>query len=159
MPIQEFLVILGGLVEQFSKAVGTGAQWEIFAQSIIADHLKANGQGGAAREIKYPGSAKKSVDIAFGWKGACYLVELKVESATNAGVFAGETLKDAITADKIKLAAFDTDAFVEGTDLSAGGKWVVAIAYSAKAKKEIWESTLFSNKLDKSSFMFAATSV
>ena len=51
------------------------------------------------------------------------------------------------------------DAFVHGTDLSAGGKWVVAIAYSDKARKEIWESTLFSNKLDKSSFMFAATKV
>lgn len=126
----------------FEDHIATGAAWEISAQNDIASALVAQ-RGTAAREVNYPDSGK-SVDLASALDGALYLVELKVESASKAGKFSGQSLEGAFEADKKKLKGFDVDAFVTGSGLTRGRKWVVVIAYSADSKEKMKDSNLFS---------------
>ena len=126
---------------KFAQHIATGAAWEISAQTDIASALTEQ-KGTSGREMKYPDS-QQAVDLAFALNGRIYLVELKVESAQNAGDFAGKSMNAAFTADKNKLAGFDLNAFLQGSGLEPGGKWVVVIAYSGVAQAAMQQSGLF----------------
>lgn len=146
MDPDDFMKIVMSKAEEFRLAIQTGAQWEIAAQNAIADALRNRGYA-IAREVKYPGT-QQSVDLAFQADGRLYLVELKVESAQRATLFAGLPLRRAFNEDKDKLAGFDVDGYLRGTGLAKGRKWVVVIAYSGDAKRQMLESGLFSRLYD-----------
>lgn len=146
-------VLSGHNVSAFENAAGTAASWELAAQAVICGSLQTT--GGAAREIRYPDS-KEAVDIAFARNGVVYLVELKVESASNEGKgirFGGVALRAAFDADKTKLANFDVATFLKGSGLQPGRKWLLFLAYSATAKKQMKDSGLFSSQYTSGAIM------
>lgn len=124
---KQFLDLVLQCANSYVSAIQTGAQWEIAAQVFICMKL-LEFWGVQGREIKYPNSDKKAVDIAFQLNQVNYAVELKVESATSVNVFAGVSLHQAIADDTEKLKTFNMDGAV---------KWVVIIAYSAYQKKSL----------------------
>jgi hypothetical protein len=124
---RDFLNAVLQCVGMFSSAVSTGAQWEIAAQVFISMKLM-EGYGVMGREIKYPNSNKKAVDLAFQYNQVNYAVEIKVESANEAGKFAGVSLKSALAEDSEKLKTFNLPGAV---------KWVVCVAYSSKSKTKL----------------------
>ncbi len=128
MKEKEFLNLVLQLAEQFTMGVNSGAQWEIYAQVVICGKIMST-FGVQGRELNYPGS-KESVDIAFALQGIPYLIELKVESATNAGQFAGRALTTAMSDDMNKLKSFD---------MENAKRWMLCIAYSASSKEKLKE--------------------
>ena len=124
---RDFLNAVLQCVRMFSSAVSTGAQWEVAAQVFISMKLM-EGYGVMGREIKYPNSNKKAVDLAFQYKEVNYAVEIKVESANDAGKFAGVSLQSALSEDAEKLKNFNMPGAV---------KWVVCVAYSSASKAKL----------------------
>lgn len=124
---KDFLNVVLQASNLYVSAISTGAQWEVAAQVFIAMKLQ-QGYGVMGREIKYPDSNKKAVDIAFQYNQINYAVELKVESANEAGKFAGVSLKSALSEDAEKIKNFN---------LPGAKKWVVCIAYSSTSKAKL----------------------
>jgi hypothetical protein len=138
MTPHEMLRLMTGIAPEIVESAQTGAAYEIRAQVALCNLLRNNGYA-VAREVRYPGLGDGvRADLAFTIGGKAYIVEMKVESATNSGAFPGGTASQAISADSAKLSRFDFNTFLADTDLAQGGKFVLVIAYSAYAKNGIW---------------------
>jgi hypothetical protein len=124
---REFLNLILHCTKAYSSAVQTGAQWEIAAQVFISMELQKM-YGVIGREIKYPDSDRKAVDLCFQINQVTYAVEIKVESANTAGQFAGVSLNAALNEDTEKIRNFNLPGAI---------KWVVVIAYSGAAKANL----------------------
>lgn len=108
------------------EAISTGAQWEVWLQVALTLVLK-KWYGILGRELRL--TSGESVDLAFTYKGEYYFIELKVESATNAGQFAGTTCAKAVEKDLTKLEEI---SFSEGTIALRG---VLVLWYSEAGQK------------------------
>jgi len=106
-------------------AIATGAQWEIWMQVELAIVLSGNGIQ-IAREAPYvPATVPVTrLDCLASDGRTRFPIEMKVESATNAG----RALLAAILQDRAKLAGY-VDPTVTLT------RWVIGIAYSDVAKQ------------------------
>lgn len=130
MDERAFLNLVLQLAPQLAGAVSTGAQWEVLAQTLIGSKL-LEAYGVIGREIPYPGT-RESADIGFSYEGKHYLIELKVESATNAGQFAGKSLLTAVSSDVEKLRTYTDPRHTLV-------RWVLCIAYSRASKEKMRE--------------------
>lgn len=103
------------------EAISTGAGWEVWMQVELVLILRA-ARLQAAREVPYPppNQAQRLDCIAQDNQGR-YAIELKVESAVNAGA----QIINAINADRQKLQNYPPQI--------PGACWVLAIAYSVAA--------------------------
>lgn len=86
--------------ERIKRAMGTGAQWEIWLQVELALGLKATASL-VVREEKYDSSAK-SVDLMCQVVNRAFAIELKTES-TKTGLVSNMTMLKALKSDKAKL--------------------------------------------------------
>jgi hypothetical protein len=103
------------------EAITTGAAWEIWMQVEMVLILRAGGLQ-AAREVPYPPpNANLSLDVISQDNAGRYAIELKVESANNAG--AG--IMNGINTDRAKIALYPQP--------NPGARWVVGIGYSVAA--------------------------
>ena len=103
------------------QAITTGAAWEIWMQVELVLILRAAGLQ-AAREVSYPPpNANLSLDVISQDNAGIYAIELKVESANNAGA----AIMNGINADRLKIAQYPQP--------NPGARWVVGIGYSVPA--------------------------
>ena len=102
-------------------AIGTGSAWEVWMQVELVIILHAaNIQ--AAREVPYPAPNQQlRLDVIAQDVAGRYAIELKVESATNAGA----AIINSINLDRQKIA-LDPQPI-------PGARWVVGIGYSQVA--------------------------
>ncbi|WP_437588274.1 hypothetical protein [Sorangium sp. So ce1000] len=101
-------------------AIATGAGWEVWMQVELTMQLRAN-QVQAAREVPYPPPNQAQVlDILAQDALGIYAIELKVESANNAGA----AIMGGIDADLMKIAGYIPNP---------GTRWVVGLGYSNAA--------------------------
>ncbi len=110
-------------------AIESGAQWEIWLQVELMAALR-NRYGINGREWTLPGTSE-SVDLAFTYKGRYYFVEIKVESAHNAGQFAGKTCEKAVEADLEKLGRIS----LSGTEGSIAMRAVLVVGWSPSGSR------------------------
>jgi hypothetical protein len=105
-------------------AIQTGAQWEVWMQVELAILLMSNGVQ-CAREAPYVPATFPATHLdCLAWDGQTrFPIEMKVESATNAG----RALIAAVLKDQVKLRGY-VDPTVPLT------RWVLSIAYSGVAK-------------------------
>jgi hypothetical protein len=102
-------------------AITTGAGWEIWMQVELAILLRVNNIQ-AAREVPYPPpNDNLKLDILAQDNAGIYAIEMKVESATNAGA----AIINAINQDRLKIANYPPP--------NPGARWVVGIGYSNAA--------------------------
>ena len=107
------------------QAIATGGAWEIWMQVALTLHLINKGGFQASREVPYLNNRSLKLDILLHDKlGNKCAIELKVESATNAG----EKVISNIKKDVTKIAKYTQKGLVE--------RWVVGITYSAKAASD-----------------------
>ncbi len=107
------------------RAITTGAAWEIWMQVELAILLIERGLS-VAREVPYPApNASLSLDLLAEDSAGRYAIELKVESATNAGT----RLLTAAVADMTKIQKYPAP--------HPGARWVIAIGYSSAARKAL----------------------
>jgi len=116
--------------ERIKDAISTGAQWEVWMQSEMGVLFVGQGMQ-AARELRYPRPHDNlSLDLLVRQKnGNAVAIELKAESATNAGQAGGRPIKAALEADWAKIGQYDCQGLM--------ARWVATIAYSAEAKRKI----------------------
>ena len=108
-----------------AEAVATGAAWELWMQVEMVKILKAAGKS-VAREVSYPAPHDNwSLDFLAGDSQGRYAIELKVESATNAGT----RLLTSVQSDITKLAYYPAP--------NPGARWVLAIGYSNAARQAL----------------------
>ncbi|AKA24949.1 hypothetical protein [Pseudomonas chlororaphis] len=109
---------------RIAAAISTGAAWEVWFQVEFLILLRA-AHLGVAREVAYPPPNQGlHLDVLAGQGVKQYAIEVKVESATNAGNrLLAETRKDIE-----KIAKFTEP--VEA-------RWVVSLAYSDEAKRTL----------------------
>jgi hypothetical protein len=107
---------------RIAEAISTGAAWEIWMQVELIILFRRLGIR-AARELPYPADSKLRLDVLAQDNGGQYAIELKVESATNAGT----ALLSSVQQDIDKITAYQAPA----------ARWVVAIGYSADAKSAL----------------------
>lgn len=97
MTPNDFLGIINSCCFGLQQAIQTGAQWEVVAHSVIANALLTHTGRVPLREAKY----KYATNAAAEGEACDFLIqdgtqmiwlELKVESATNIGSFAGSSL-------------------------------------------------------------------
>ncbi len=107
--------------QTIADAISTGAGWEIWFQVQLTLWLRAaNAQ--AAREVPYPPpNGGLSLDILAQDYLGQYAIELKVESATNAGA----QIINGINADILKIQQYPQP--------NPGDRWVVGLGYSVTA--------------------------
>lgn len=102
-------------------AITTGAAWEIWMQVELVLILRQSGRQ-AARELPYPPPYQNlRLDCGAQDNQGMYAIEMKVESANNAGA----AIVNALNADRLKLANY--------TQPNPGARWVVGIGYSQAA--------------------------
>jgi hypothetical protein len=107
------------------EAISTGAGWEIWMQVELGLILRAAGKQ-VAREVPYPPpTANYILDLLAGDPAGTYAIELKVESATNAGA----AIVPSINRDRTKLLNYPPQV--------PGARWVVGIAYSFAATQAL----------------------
>jgi len=106
---------------RIEAAISTGAAWEVWFQVEFLILLRA-ARLGVAREVPYPEpNETRRLDVLASQGVKSYAIEVKVESATNAG----DKLLAKARKDIVKLAKYTEP--VEA-------RWVVALAYSDEAK-------------------------
>lgn len=111
--------------DRITRAITTGAAWEIWMQVELAILLIERGLR-VAREVPYPPpNASRKLDLLAEDSAGRYAIELKVESSTNAG----KLLLTAAMADMTKILKYSAP--------HPGARWVVAIGYSAEARKAL----------------------
>lgn len=108
---------------RISSAIETGAAWELWAQVELYILFRQLPGVSVARELPYP-SSNQTLDFGLADHAGRYAIELKVESATNAGT----AIIGGVGADITKIAAYATG---DGVPLT---KWVVAVGYSDAAR-------------------------
>jgi hypothetical protein len=103
------------------QAITTGAAWEVWMQVELVLILRAGGLQ-AAREVSYPPpNGNLHLDVLSQDNAGIYAIELKVESANNAGA----AIINGINADRLKIAQYPRP--------NPGARWVVGIGYSVPA--------------------------
>ncbi|WP_025809342.1 hypothetical protein [Pseudomonas chlororaphis] len=109
---------------RIEAAISTGAAWEVWFQVEFLMLLRA-AHLGVAREVPYPPPNQAlHLDVLASQGVESYAIEVKVESATNAGnKLLAETRKDI---EKIAKYTEPVEA-----------RWVVALAYSDEAKRTL----------------------
>ncbi|CAI8840896.1 DUF4143 domain-containing protein [Pseudomonas chlororaphis] len=109
---------------RIEAAISTGAAWEVWFQVEFLMLLRA-AHLGVAREVPYPPPNQAlHLDVLARHNVESYAIEVKVESATNAGnKLLAETRKDI---EKIAKYTEPVDA-----------RWVVSLAYSDVAKHSL----------------------
>lgn len=107
---------------RITQAITTGAAWEIWMQvELILLFRQAGIQ--AAREVPYPPpNVNWRLDALAQDNDGRYAIELKVESANNAG------------AAVLASTQQDMNKIVHYPAPNPGSRWVVAIGYSANAR-------------------------
>nr|BFD42366.1 hypothetical protein FFPRI1PSEUD_38650 [Pseudomonas sp. FFPRI_1] len=107
---------------RIEAAISTGAAWEVWFQVEFLILLRS-AQVSAAREVPYPEpNSTLRLDVLAKHTNELYAIELKVESATNAGnKLLAETLKDIE-----KLTKYTSPV---------AARWAVALGYSDVAKR------------------------
>ena len=125
MTNNELLNLLLSNQVRIAEAISTGSAWEIWMQVELIILLRQSGIPGiqAAREVPYPNQNLRLDALAQDPQGM-YAIELKVESANNAG-----PLIAAVQQDILKIQNYP--APVPGT------RWVVAIGYSNPAINDL----------------------
>jgi hypothetical protein len=113
--------------ERICDAISTGAGWEVWMQVELVLLFRSQ-EFQAAREIFYSkkGRDEPRLDVLARDRDGAYAIELKVESANNSGSIMDSVVQDM---DKIKGFTFTSDFPIT--------RWVVAIAYSVKGKREL----------------------
>ena len=112
--------LIFGDLQRIVLAITTGAAWEIWMQVELAILMRQNNIQ-AARETPYPPPNQASLlDLLAQDDTGIYAIEMKVESANNAGT----ALMTAINSDRAKLANYLPNP---------GTRWVVGIGYSSAA--------------------------
>lgn len=111
--------------ERICKAIGTGAQWEIWLQVELMTNMLCPGVHGG-REVPYPSPNERLHLDTFlqDEQGLLYAIELKVESATNAGTAVLNAARDDVN----KISNFSSPV---------SAKWVLVIGYSIEAKQAL----------------------
>ncbi|MBD2629256.1 hypothetical protein [Trichormus variabilis] len=109
---------------RITQAITTGAAWEIWMQVELIILLR-NQRIQAAREVPYPMNPNLSLDALAQDNHGKYAIELKVESATNAGV------------QLLQSAQQDVNKIRNYPAPHPGTRWVVAIGYSADARNAL----------------------
>lgn len=122
MTPQQLIICVLGDEQRIADAISAGAGWEVWMQVEFVILCRARGWQ-VAREIPYPGNTGYILDFLLGDQQQQFPVELKVESATNAG----PAVLTAFTNDVAKLASFPANP------QSAIG-YALGIAYSSVAK-------------------------
>ena len=123
MSVEETLVVLIlGDEARIIEAVSAGSGWEVWMQVEFVLLCRANGWS-VAREVPYGGGSKFILDFLLSQLQRRYAVELKVESARNAG----KAVLQGFTADVQKLSSYQADELV--------GRYAVGIAYSDEANR------------------------
>jgi hypothetical protein len=113
--------IIFGDNARIAEAITTGAAWEIWMQVELVILLRASNIQ-AAREVPYPPpNGNLSLDVLAQDNAGLYAIEMKVESANNAGA----NIINAINQDRNKIALYPQP--------NPGARWVVGIGYSANA--------------------------
>lgn len=103
------------------EAITTGAAWEIWMQVELVLLLRQNNVQ-AAREVPYPPPHQNlRLDCIAQDNQGMYAIEMKVESANNAGA----QIVNALNADRLKIANYPQP--------NPGARWVVGIGYSVAA--------------------------
>lgn len=122
MTNQNLLALILGDEVRITQAITTGAAWEVWMQvELVVLLLQAGLQ--AARELPYPPpNSTWRLDIGAQDSQGQYAIELKVESATDAGA----ALLNSVQQDIVKIANY--------TPLNPGARWVVGIGYSSQAR-------------------------
>lgn len=92
---------------ELSQSLSSGAAWELVAEAIICQALFRATKKQPTRQFRFPGSTLNA-DFAFSEGHVLHIVELKVESAQHAGLFAGTSFAAAREADRAKLEQFNT---------------------------------------------------
>ena len=112
---------------QIIQAISTGAAWEIWMQvELITLFRRAGVQ--AAREVPYPPPNENlRLDALAQDNQGRYAIELKVESANNAGAAVLASAQQ----DIVKISNYPA--------LNPGARWVVAIGYSGEALFDLQE--------------------
>lgn len=105
------------------EAISSGAAWELWMQVEMLILFRQIGGTSASREIPYP-APNNRLTLDFGVQDAqgYYAIELKVESATNAG----RALVQNVLTDVAKLRNYAGPVPLT--------RWAVAIGYSAEAR-------------------------
>lgn len=113
---------------RIEAAIATGAAWEIWFQVEFLILLLRQPHMSAAREVPYPPPNEKlRLDVLARQGVDEYAIELKVESATNAG----RKLLEEIDKDILKLKKY--------TNQTVEARWAVGLGYSNEAKLELAE--------------------
>lgn len=113
---------------RIESAIATGAAWEIWFQVEFLILLLRQPHMSAAREAPYPPPNEKlRLDVLARQGVDEYAIELKVESATNAG----KKLLEEIEKDILKLKKY--------TNQTVEARWVVGLGYSDEGKRALVE--------------------
>jgi hypothetical protein len=105
------------------QAITTGAAWEVWMQVELVLILRAGGLQ-AAREVPYPAPNNNLLlDVISQDNAGIYAIELKCESAHNAG----PAVMIGINADRQKLQLYYNPA------PNPGARWTVGMGYSQAA--------------------------
>lgn len=94
----------------FVFAIQQGAAWELIAENMIVQEIFNATGVRATRQYNYPGGGNSTCDFAFAEGTLMNVVELKVESAVNAGQFSGVSFVAARANDYAKLLGFNVGA-------------------------------------------------
>lgn len=121
MTPDDIIIVVLGDEQRIVDAVTAGAGWEIWMQVEFVLLARAR-DWRVAREIPYPNGGY-ILDFLLGDWQQRYAVELKVESATNAG----KAVLKGFLADVEKLRVYHTDELA--------GRYALGIAYSDEANK------------------------
>lgn len=151
---EQFIQGLEQRSAEFSTLISQGSQWELKAHGIIFDVIEElTGKRPVVEfRLKLITGANTSCDFMAQHGDVCYAIEVKVESATNRGVFAGKSMQSAQEEDVAKLLTLNKSQFtVEFGDKygqktyftpSQIKKWFVLIAYSPASCAKIQNDEL-----------------
>ena len=122
---QNLLNLILGDQARIVEAISTGAAWEIWMQVELIILLRQAGVQ-AAREVPYPAPNQNlRLDALAQDNQGQYAIELKVESANNAGAAVLASAQQ----DIVKIANYPAP--------NPGARWVVAIGYSVPANNAL----------------------
>jgi hypothetical protein len=108
--------------QRIATAISTGAAWEIWMQVELCLILRGHDvQAWREGNYPYPNQAWL-IDVVAKDNFGSYAVELKAESATNAG----RAILNGINQDRAKIAHYAPQ--------NPGARWVVGIGYSGDAR-------------------------
>lgn len=114
------LDLLAADTERIAAAIATGAAWEIWLQVELILHLHHQNLQ-AARELAYAKNDRRHLDLLLRDAEGLCAIELKVESASNAG----PQIVPALQEDAEKLAQYCPREPMQ--------RWVLGVAYSSVA--------------------------